>query len=93
MRDELKPTDAVKRFLKQAFKFPISFGGQHSIQLSYGRQVDVRKSIINRRSLPQRQPAVTGRSPHQKGLVSVVKLLAIAASALRSPCESLKPYG
>jgi hypothetical protein len=31
-RDELKPTAAVIGFLKQAFKFPVSFGGQRSIQ-------------------------------------------------------------
>jgi len=37
MRDELKPTAAVQGFLEPVFKFPVSFGGQRFIQLSYGR--------------------------------------------------------
>ena len=36
-RDELTATTAAEGFLKQASTYPVSFGGQRPIQLSYGR--------------------------------------------------------
>ena len=57
MRDERKATAEVEGFLKQASKFSVSFGGQRSIQLSYGRL-----SVLNRRNGLKRQRAVNGRS-------------------------------
>jgi len=51
-RDELTATTAAEGFLKQASTYPVSFGGQRSIQLSYGAPVR-----LNRRNPGQRQRA------------------------------------
>jgi hypothetical protein len=75
-RDEGEWTIEIQGVLEPALEFPVSFGGQCSIQLSYGRLfVSIDET-----------PVAGNAPPHcKKGPISVVKRASGAAALFERP--------